>query len=295
MKITSVLLILIISLMILKTAFAQTGVQQGGYTPKNVHAKIASDAIPVQITEESFKQTKKSNNQNLSEMIRNSRPFGGLNPSPKINERLMPVPCRLNDVTSYWQGGTYQEGWYTGYIEGPESIHGPDSVYVVVSDDTPAYTEYLVTRLRCYNPLKYAVYFRVFKKNNISVQVSVSAPQAPEYPTFTAVNVTAPTLNLASAPAPVYLSENRASSGGIHTPGSERETQAFVPVSKQEQSQYQKQKQSQDSGGKQPCTDKNPPTDPGAKGGGTSVPIVTGTVLSTQPVDLGGSPFPYGQ
>lgn len=93
--------------------------------------------------------------KNLSEMIRRSRPFNGLNPTLKPGESLVQLPFVLNDVTMLWQSGTYKGGWYTGYLEKGESVY-------VWTKQYPEYTDYTLSRGRCGNPAK-PVCFRIGK------------------------------------------------------------------------------------------------------------------------------------
>lgn len=93
--------------------------------------------------------------QNLSEMIRHSGPYNGLNPTARPGEVLVRLPQQLNGVQMRWQSGHYRAGLYSGFLE------KGDYVYAWVRDCSE-YTEYTLSRGRCGNPAK-PVKFRIEK------------------------------------------------------------------------------------------------------------------------------------
>lgn len=85
---------------------------------------------------------------NLSDMIRHSGPFNGVNPTTRQGEAYVPLPYQLNGVVMRWQTGHYRGGLYGGYLE------KGDYVYAWVVTDCSEYTEYRLSRGRCGNPAK---------------------------------------------------------------------------------------------------------------------------------------------
>lgn len=83
--------------------------------------------------------------RNLSDMIRHSGPFNGVNPTLKSGESLVQLPRVVNGVTMWWQQGHYKAGPYTGYLEKGDWAY-------VWAKEYPDRTDFTLSRGRCGNP-----------------------------------------------------------------------------------------------------------------------------------------------
>lgn len=86
--------------------------------------------------------------RNLSEMIKKSGPYNGLNPTIKVGESYVRLSYPLNGTEMYWQQGHFTAGWYRGFLEEGEWVYA-----WWVCEDATCIT-YKLSRGRCGNPAK---------------------------------------------------------------------------------------------------------------------------------------------
>lgn len=143
----------LILMVLVVPAMAQSGTDAGDFGGTSVlttPAPVSSPAFTAEIREIT------PQGKNLSQMIRRSRPYNGLNPTLEVGEEWVKLDQVLNGVSMRWQGGVYSAGYHNGYLE------KGDGVIAKPVAETGEYIEYKIKKGRCGNPVQ-PLYFRKAK------------------------------------------------------------------------------------------------------------------------------------